>query len=677
MYFNQKQLLLLFPLQKFDDTKGVLKPENRVEDGVWIEYFNKGRKIFTDYNQRYIELLRNQLPQAKRDVFDIIPFLLHEDYSELPGNKPNEYNLSGISRFTYTPELKAVIKKYFPHFTINENRKLRVCIEFLAIMGSAGTLAFTSQSDIDFWVGIETEKYKPDFINTLEVKFRALEKWSMDMAKLEIHFFISDLNKIRHEDYGELGGESCGTALGKLLKDEFYRTAIFLQGKMPFYWLMPFGTNDADYKDWISKLQSHQAFPHLDFVDLGNINKIDASEYFGAAIWHVLKSLQAPFKSVIKIALLDKYSCEGDGAFAICELFKKEVMESQPENLPDPYLFLIEKVCDFYGGMDDYYVKRLLEKCFFIKCLLTVGIAAFKDPKRLEIFYKIGEKWGWRKSQILDIANFNNWNFKRNEDLRDQILRYIISTYKNIRSRTREAGVFISERDMAVAGKKLQSFFEWRQDKVPYEFSLLQANEISTIILEEEKKIDGNSKWMINVVIKGATCFHLQTLKILDDPTIALAWCSLNQIYHNSQYFKLKSKAQFSNSDAIHLIQSLDLFFPKKEVAALSSDDLEGNPHITHLYILPNWNNPNWQYGIISIYVFFMNIIMELFHDNYYGKDCFTWFVNNILMEKVGKKNLSGLEWAVHIPRERISARRKLIENFAGQLQIFMAKTLK
>ena len=107
--------------------------------------------------------------------------------------------------------------------------KRRLPISFLALMGSIGTVAFTEESDMDFWVGIDVQSDDVDLFS-LEDRFRNIEQWAYDTARLETHFFIADLNKIRCDDYGSLSEESCGSTLGKLLKDEFYRTAIILEG---------------------------------------------------------------------------------------------------------------------------------------------------------------------------------------------------------------------------------------------------------------------------------------------------------------------------------------------------------------------------------------------------------------------------------------------------------------
>jgi adenylate cyclase class 1 len=203
-------------------------------------------------------------------------FLLHEDNPELPGNEAAGIPPSGVSCFAYSPELRELVPQYFPHFQFRPHSKPLLPVVFLAVMGSAGTLAFTGESDIDFWVGVDTARLPDDALEMLQEKLRILETWAFRTAGLEVHFFIADLEKIRLDDYGELSGESCGSALGKLLKDEFYRTALFLEGKVPFYWVMPVGIDDTDYAENIQRLSQDRTFPHQYYLDLGNVGTIRA-----------------------------------------------------------------------------------------------------------------------------------------------------------------------------------------------------------------------------------------------------------------------------------------------------------------------------------------------------------------------------------------------------------------
>lgn len=154
----------------------------------------KNSRIYDRYNRSKIDYLRSYIPEKKREVFELIPFLLHEENPGLSEDGYDGCQLAGISCFSYTPELKKLIKKYFPRFAMQREAKRRLPISFLALMGSIGTVAFTEESDMDFWVGIDVQSDDVDLFS-LEDRFRNIEKWAYDTARLETHFFIADLNK--------------------------------------------------------------------------------------------------------------------------------------------------------------------------------------------------------------------------------------------------------------------------------------------------------------------------------------------------------------------------------------------------------------------------------------------------------------------------------------------------
>jgi adenylate cyclase, class 1 len=204
-----------------------------------LELLARNEAVFSRYNRRRTDFLRDSLQWEKRDVFDLIPLLLHENHPKLLGNFQKTKTLSGISRYSCPFETKSLVSKYFASVLSFNRTNDDPAVEFLAIIGSAGTAAFTEESDLDFWVGVETGKYGAIEIEFLREKLGIIENWAKTIAGLEVHFFIVDPEKIRANDYGGITKESCGTALGNLLKDEFYRTGILVAGKLPYFLCRP------------------------------------------------------------------------------------------------------------------------------------------------------------------------------------------------------------------------------------------------------------------------------------------------------------------------------------------------------------------------------------------------------------------------------------------------------
>jgi adenylate cyclase class 1 len=643
---------------------------------AWFDTYTRNGTIFSRHNLRRIEYLRSLLSDKKRDVFDLIPFLLHEGAAGLPGGIECDCPISGITCFSYTPRLRELVKKYFPGFVDSKKAKARLPVVFLALMGSAGTIAFTKESDLDYWVGIEVENNSPDFSALIHEKFKNIEQWAADTADLEVHFFLADLTRIRAEDYGELNKESCGSALGKLLKDEFYRTAMFLQGRIPFYLLMPFGTPDAKYRETILRLCTTAAFPRDSYVDIGNVSRINQAEYFGAALWQLLKGLRSPFKSALKMALLDKYSTEGRNVMPLCEAYKKTLVEKDGRDFVDPYLFMIEELRAFYSAQKLVPVRQLLEECFLIRSLLVEGEAA-ENRERIEFFNTIGRHWGWSAENVQLFAGFREWDHVKVEELNKKIINFLLEVYKRIRTKTKEAGVRISDRDMTVVGKKLQGFLGKRAGKVQYEFSLFQARDIALIEFVESRVAGAPHTWDVKVRIRGTTSVGgYQIQRTVENPLVGCAWCALNHFYHGRQQLSFRGHTTLTTREAINLISAIDNFFPDDTPETLAIDDLLGEQYVTHLYIIPNAEIEDCKNALKSVFVFCRNTLGELSWDFHPGNDCQQWLTQKLLLDSVGRWRLRTLKWTVHVTKEVISPTRRIGENLSRYIKDFIAQAV-
>ncbi len=619
----------------------------------------KNYEIFNRYNTSKVDYLRNYITEKKRDVFDLIPFLLHEENPGFSLDDNDFCPLAGISCFSYTPNLKKLIKKHFPRFTMQREAKRKLPISFLALMGSIGTVAYTKESDIDFWVGIDIQSDDVD-IFSLEDRFKLIEDWTYKTARLETHFFITDLNKIRQDDYGDLTEESCGSSLGKLLKDEFYRTAIIIEGKTPYYWVMPPGISDTRYENNIALLNDDPSFSHQTFIDLGNVHRIDRGEYFGAVLWQLFKGLHNPFKSVLKMAVLDKYSAAQKRAVPLCEEYKRDVFQSASAGMTDSYLFMIESLRAYYTNQNLVSLLRIIEECFLIRNLLSSDTMQQEDKARTQLFYHIGERWGWTRQHIDTFANFRDWDFLNREALKKRVIRFLIDSYTRIRERTKSSKVIISNRDLTIIGKKLKSILQPQRNKIPYEYSLFMAKDVSLIEITVSDAKDTIIGWQVSIRIKGSQSNRPQILRNVYNPLVACVWCSMNRFFTGKELVKVSSKASLTAAEIINLITACNNFFPPDDADSLKIQDLLDNLLVTHLYVMVNWEDPEYNNNVSSLVVFYKNNIGEMFFDTYKEKNWKYWLITEIFEKTIGVDQVTRVRWGVHIFKGRTTSTRRV-----------------
>ncbi len=630
----------------------------------------KNKEKFELANKSRLNFLKEQLAEKKLDVFSLLPYLLHEDDKSLPGNEFEV--LCGVSCFSFSQELKKLIPKYFPKANTSQRSRNTLPINFLAVMGSAGTIAFTGKSDIDIWVGINLGNHIAKEIDILNCKFKAIEKWAMEQAGLEVHFFITDIKKLKENNYGDLGGESCGSALGKLLKDEFYRTAIFLEGKLPFYWIINSGSVDSDYDAAIKILTESKTFPSPYFVDIGNVSAIDSEELTGAALWQILKGLHSPFKSILKIALLNKYISKDHNGTPLCESYKEKILTGNFVSAPDPYLFLVETVREYYTQTNDEAKLKLIEKSFLLKGLLSSNeeLGSNNFYNRIEPIIK---EWGWDNEDFLDLINFCDWGPDKREVLRREILTFFISSYKMIRSHVPKNKKFITDKDLNAIGKQLSIFFETKNHKIPFEFSLITNKDISQIFIV---KIEGSQKaiqWGIKVRMRGARKREPILIRKFPNLSLVIGWISINQLYHVKQHLEIETGSKLSNSEIIYLINSLTGFFRYKSNSN-KINVFDSHDKIVSLYIVPNLFNNNYQYGIISLTIFYQYSTGEMAYEHKQAETVKKWLLEDFILFKIGRPNLRPLNWAIHTTKEKLSRRQQLSEELNNEIANFVAK---
>jgi adenylate cyclase class 1 len=233
-------------------------------------------------------------------------------------------------------------KKTFTGAQAGLSREIKPIIELFAIMGSAGSIAYNEDSDIDYWLCLDESLVDTVTIDKLKTKLRAVELWITENFNLETHYFLNDITRIKNDIFDSDEDDISGKALGKLLKDEFYRSSILLHGKVPFWWVVPPGTTDEAYKKYLNIIKTSKY--QNDFIDLGNLHIIKKEEFLGAGLFQILKSLSNPFKSILKIGILEKYLLEEVKTPLLCNILKEKVQKEDLDiNYIDPYIlrFLI------------------------------------------------------------------------------------------------------------------------------------------------------------------------------------------------------------------------------------------------------------------------------------------------------------------------------------------------
>ncbi len=374
------------------------------------------------------------------ELYELVPYLLHENVS-FPGFDVSDDRYGncpfGIAGYVPSPETEATAGKYLGGQTAADSKTDFPYIEGLYTIGSTGSMSQTTESDFDYWVCIDSDYFTARKKTRLTEKLSLLEKWAAETFAARLNFFIVDIHKVLNNDFGELTFESSGTAQARILKEEFYRTMIHVAGKIPLWCILPVDVSKNYYNEISHLIRSS----HLQsrYIDLGDLHGIPSGEFFGASIWQMYKVLNSPFKSVIKMGLLEKFIYEYGKEPLLCNIAKDFWINAGTRfklTRWDPYYLLMRNLIRFYRSIGDRESVTLIQVCFFLKLRLKAA-PELKDTVfglRGLLVERCVREWHMDQDRIYEIGNFRQWHYKNIKKLSVTIEKYMINKLKKINS---------------------------------------------------------------------------------------------------------------------------------------------------------------------------------------------------------------------------------------------------
>jgi adenylate cyclase class 1 len=424
--------------------------------------------------QRFLLLNRERLRRAQesmrerqRDFLDLLPLLFHVNHPILPGYVSSECPV-GVSDYRPSQAVLQAVKKIAISFDYKRKALPRYDIVSLFIMGSSGTVAYSQTSDFDVWLCHRSDLDAGE-LAALQQKATLIEEWA-NSYDLEVHFFLINPEHFKEGRHADLSKESSGTAQHYLLLEEFYRTGLLLAGRYPLWWLVPPGQEDH-YEEYMKTLVERRYVTQNEFVDFGNIAHVPAEEFFGAALWQLFKGIDSPYKSVLKLLLMEIYSSQYPNIELLCQRFKREIYNGEIAlDRLDPYIMLYNAIEEYLklSAADDRldFVRR----CFYFK--VNERLSAPDNPRhtswRRELMRVLAKSWGWGGVYLEMLDARPAWKINRVLRERKILVSELSHSYQILSNFAREhAGLMlINQKDITVLGRKLYAAFERKAGKL-------------------------------------------------------------------------------------------------------------------------------------------------------------------------------------------------------------------
>lgn len=504
------------------------------------------RKVLAQLRARFMALNEARMARAvegltprQQSVLTLLPLFFHVNHPLLPGYVSGS-TPAGLSNFEPDAQALAEAQRLTRSFSykprpVNQPKP----IHGLFLMGSLGTLAQADQSDMDVWVC-----HAPDLgeneLAELRKKCQLLEAWALTMGA-EAHFFLIEPTRfVLGERDTQLSSDDCGTTQHYLLLDEFYRTAIWLAGRTPIWWLVPV-YEETRYAEFTHTLLSKRFIRADETLDLGHLAHIPPGEFIGAGLWQLFKGIESPYKSVLKLLLTEVYASEHPNVHCLSLRFKRAVFANQVDlDELDPYIVVYRRIEEYLKARNEPERLELVRRALYLKVNRKLTAGQRTSSWQRLLLERLAREWSWDQRQLALLDSRSQWKVRQVASERRALVSELNYSYRFLTqfARTEQTVSLINKRDLNVLGRRLYAAFERKAGKVEFINPGIApdlAEDTLTLVQSPNRKEPGQHHWgLYNGNLTALEWEHFAPIKRSRDLLEMLTWCHRNGVIDSS-----------------------------------------------------------------------------------------------------------------------------------------------
>lgn len=542
-------------------------------------------------NQLRVDRALAAMGPGFQNVYSLLPTLLHFHHPMLPGyldgNVPH-----GICFYSPNETQRAWLDDIGRQAgtAVAEPDSGEQPITGVYSMGSTSTIGQNANSDFDIWVCHQSWLDNEERAQ-LQRKCHLLEQWATHQG-VDVNFFLIDENRFRHNESGSLGDEDCGSTLHILLLDEFYRTAVRMGGKRILWNMVP-GDEEAHYDEYVLSLYARGALTPNEWLDLGGLGTLSAEEYFGASLWQLYKSIDSPYKAVLKTLLLEAYSWEYPHTELLAMKIKQRLHDGEIVSFGlDPYCMMLERVTYYLTQINDMTRLDLVRRCFYLKVCEKLSQDPTGTPWRREILTQLVTSWGWDEARLKMLDDRANWKIGQVREAHNELLDAMMQSYRNLIrfARRNNLSVSASPQDIGVLTRKLYAAFEALPGKVTLlnpQISPDLSEPHLTFIHVPQGRANRTGWYLYNQSPSMDSIISHQPLEYNRYLNKLVAWAWFNGLLTRSTQVHIKGSDTYDSAKLNELIADVAGHFPLR-VPAPTPKALYSPCEIRHLAIIVN-----------------------------------------------------------------------------------------
>ena len=532
---------------------------------------------FKYFNQSRLQRVREFFQPRQRDFLNLLPLIFHINHPLLPGFVSLE-TPAGIPDYSPNKQTIETARQFSKGFVYKPKALRNYPIYSIFLMGSVGSMAFSKDSDVDIWL-CHQPSLEADELEELRRKTKEVEKWAAAL-KIEAHFFLINSDQFKQGENTPISADSSGETQHYLLLEEFYRTSIFIAGRIPVWWLVP-PTQEKHYSQYVTHLLENRFISELEVIDLGGLQNVPISEFVSATLWQIYKSLTSPHKSLLKLFLMESFASEFPDPQWLCIALKQAIYQGNfSVDSLDPYFLIYSKVEAYLQKAGSRQRLNLARECFHLKIIGSTNSALDNKTRRLRENYmqSVAEQWHWPLDLLENLGMQKFWTIQKacteHDVIRDQLqhcLRIILKFVGNPVDHD-----YRGNNDLKLISRKLRAALDLRPGKVELLTTRTMVHAQPDLLLfAEQEQADTASIWRLFAE-------NISPRQILTEPFIKqgdglvelLSWSVLNGLYKkNIQLKLLSSRLKLSLGELTQLLAELNDFLSR--YVAIHGDILE------------------------------------------------------------------------------------------------------
>ena len=573
------------------------------------------RKRFLHINSLRLTRMRESLANRHGMVLDILPLLFHTNHPMMPGFVKST---APAKIANYHPSKDELLASKFVarSFTYRPQPNKKPDITGLYIMGSVGSIAQSEHSDLDIWVCHNPSLCSYE-LKQLQKKCDLITQWA-EQKKLEIHFFLMNPDAFKHGKLAALDTESSGSMQHLLLLDEFYRSAIYLAGAMPAWWFVPADTH-INYQHYLDQLIHCRLVKQHEIIDFGDTSHIPSNEFIGAGIWQLYKAIKSPYKSVLKLLLLEAYVSQYPDIQPLSHTFKELVFNGEKTiNSLDSYVLVYQKIERYLISCNQPQRLDLVRRCLYLKVNIPLSqpINGRQKNWQRHQLEKMVKAWGWTQEQLHYIDKHKSWKAQQVYAERNILVLELNHSYRillkfsnRIGSQKTYQNNEQSTEEFTILGRQLNAEFERRPGKIEWINPNISHDlteriiKIKKVITKENDTLweclsphEENRNATIHSGIQGKEISHKHQetpLRATGHLVEILLWLQINKISTEYSHFDLARPTELDDITLRKIIHTLR-YWEALDLPTPNHTYFQRPTYTTHILILLNIDKPTY-----------------------------------------------------------------------------------